>query len=182
MKTMIGQFCFDNQRKWDVHLPGLIFAWNTAVHSSTGFTPAFLVYGRELELPGTLKHELIGSRQAPQAVAYDEVVTVRAERLRQALAVVRENLKQSALDQQRNYNLRRRPLQFNVGDEVMRRNYVLSDASKAVTAKLAPKFVGPLIVKKKLGANVYALSDPSGKNVGEWHVKDLKAFVRSFQW
>lgn len=65
-------------------------------------------------------------------------------------------------------------MRFVVGDKVLKRNYVLSDASKHFSASLAPKFVGPFTVKKCLGLNVYELADNEGQSVGKWHVKDLK--------
>ncbi|KMQ85388.1 reverse ribonuclease integrase, partial [Lasius niger] len=47
VKTMIGQFVYKN-RDWDENLPALQFAYNTATHDATGFSPAYLNYGREL--------------------------------------------------------------------------------------------------------------------------------------
>lgn len=40
-----------DQRNWDLHFPSTCLAYNTFVHSSTGFTPTFLKFGRELRLP-----------------------------------------------------------------------------------------------------------------------------------
>src|SRR3978361_263241 len=55
MKTMIAQYCEQDQKKWDEHLPEFMFAVNTARHDSTGYSPAFLNYGREPEIPSVLK-------------------------------------------------------------------------------------------------------------------------------
>jgi len=52
--------------------------------------------------------------------------------------------------------------------------YVLSDSSKKFAAKLAPKWIGPLKVKKKVGRVSYLLEDHSGKESGPWHVDQLK--------
>ena len=38
----------------DVHLPLVQLAYNTSVHSVTGFTPYFVLFGREANLPLTL--------------------------------------------------------------------------------------------------------------------------------
>ena len=74
----------------------------------------------------------------------------------------------------RQYNLRRRPLEFSVNDRVWKRNFTLSNAANYYSAKLAPKFI-PAIVVRKISALTYELKDDSGKNLGVWHVKDLKA-------
>lgn len=73
------------------------------------------------------------------------------------------------------YNLRKRDEQYLVGQKVWRRNYVLSDASKYFSSKLAPKFVGPYVVHRSLSPWTYELKDLHGKILtGSWHAKDLK--------
>ncbi|KAG5888183.1 hypothetical protein JTB14_016399 [Gonioctena quinquepunctata] len=57
---------------------------------------------------------------------------------------------------------------------VWKRNYVLSGASKYFTRKLAPKYVGPYYIKKRLSPWTYELRDVDGNSKGSWHVKDLK--------
>lgn len=69
------------------------------------------------------------------------------------------------------YNLRRRMEVFHLGDLVWRKNYVLSDAAKGFSAKLAPKFSGPFKIIEKLSDRVFKLDDGSKIT---WHVKDLK--------
>jgi Integrase core domain. len=54
IKTMIAQFCEQDHRHWDQHLADFKFAINSARHESTGFTPSFLNFGRELEVPKAL--------------------------------------------------------------------------------------------------------------------------------
>ena len=41
---------------WDDLLPFMMLAYNTTVHTSTGFTPYRLVFGEECSLPGNLVH------------------------------------------------------------------------------------------------------------------------------
>jgi len=52
IKTMIAQYTGRNQRSWDRLLPEIQFAINTAIHNSTGYSPAFLNYGQEPRAPG----------------------------------------------------------------------------------------------------------------------------------
>ena len=40
---------------WDTHLDALVFAYRTTPHSTTQYTPAFLMYGRELTSPLDMK-------------------------------------------------------------------------------------------------------------------------------
>jgi len=51
-----GLYCLMNKKQndWDAQLPGLLFAYRTSVHSTTGETPFFLNHGRDPILPGDL--------------------------------------------------------------------------------------------------------------------------------
>lgn len=51
IKTIISQYTGKDQRTWDEKLNALQFAYNTAVHDATGYTPAFINHGRELISP-----------------------------------------------------------------------------------------------------------------------------------
>ena len=46
-------------QRWDKNLDDLQFTLNTSKYASTGFTPAFLNFGRELEPIQTLNKDLI---------------------------------------------------------------------------------------------------------------------------
>lgn len=72
------------------------------------------------------------------------------------------------------YDLRRRPVQFSVGDKVWKKNKTISDAVNYYSAKLAPKFIGPFTIHKKTSYNTYELRDDNNRSVGIWHVQDLK--------
>ncbi|KAF9404508.1 hypothetical protein HW555_011243 [Spodoptera exigua] len=68
---------------------------------------------------------------------------------------------------------RRKSFEFNIGDIVYKRAYVLSDKDKHFSKKLAPKYIKCRVIQK-LSPLVYVLEDMSGKNLGTWHIKDLK--------
>ena len=56
LKQMIVAFTETHDR-WDEHLHEFVFAYNTAEHSSTGISPAFLNYGRNPLPPATAYRE-----------------------------------------------------------------------------------------------------------------------------
>jgi hypothetical protein len=54
VNNMFAKVVADDQRDWDLYVSSSCFAYNFAVHSSTGLTPSYLEFGRELRLPNDL--------------------------------------------------------------------------------------------------------------------------------
>jgi hypothetical protein len=50
-------YIFEDQSDWDKWLPYAAFVLNTTRHSSTGFTPHELLFGRKPNIPGILQKE-----------------------------------------------------------------------------------------------------------------------------
>lgn len=76
VKTMIGKFCGQDQRKWGERISELNFAFNTARQEPTGFKPALSNFGREMEvsqpilseLPSESRTERVREESNPQSV------------------------------------------------------------------------------------------------------------------
>ena len=54
--AMLAMFVSQEHDNWDDLLPFMMLAYNTTVHTTTGFTPYRLVFGDECNLPGNLVH------------------------------------------------------------------------------------------------------------------------------
>ncbi|KAG8274814.1 hypothetical protein J6590_099575 [Homalodisca vitripennis] len=67
--------------------------------------------------------------------------------------------------------------ELNENDLVWKISYQQSDAARYFSAKLAPKFVGPFTVSRKISPLIYELKDQKGKSICTWHIEDLKPFV-----
>ncbi|GBM71941.1 hypothetical protein AVEN_163093-1 [Araneus ventricosus] len=48
---MLSMYVDVEQRNWDTILPFVTFAYNSAKQDTTGFSPFFLVHGRDFETP-----------------------------------------------------------------------------------------------------------------------------------
>ncbi|XP_011883618.1 PREDICTED: uncharacterized protein LOC105570782 [Vollenhovia emeryi] len=179
LKTMVAQYIERDHRRWDQKLPELVFAINTAVQESTGFTPARLTYGRELTAPGTLRAQ----HEAPLAEDIGEPETAtrehRINQMREEAATAAARQQDATSRQEQYYNLRRRDWRPAPGDRVMRREHPLSKAGEHFAGKLAPKYSGPYTVDRAISPVVYRLRDQNNRLVGTAHVKDLKGVADS---
>lgn len=171
LKTLIRQFIQDNHRHWDKHLNEFRLAMNTAVHESTGFTPALLNFGRELRLPGTLQPDVETGTESDT-----NKVEERMQWLRKLRENVTTNLKLAYTRQAKYYNLRRRPNEYQINDQVLCRTHPISDAARFYAAKLAPKFSGPYTITEKSGANLFWITNDRGQTQ-KAHAKDLKPYL-----
>ena len=65
LESMLASFVEENQRNWDELLPVVNFAYRTAVHKTTNFSPFELLYGRlpklpcDLFLPGSVDNTIL---------------------------------------------------------------------------------------------------------------------------
>lgn len=173
--TMLRAYVTDNHREWDKYIPKIGFALRSAHHESTQHSPAFLNFGRELASAGA------GFEVLPDGLAVPSPEDCgkhgeKLQALKNIYQEVAERLNEAHQQNASRYNLRRRPVTYNVGDVVLKKNFPQSDAANYFSAKLAPRFVGPYIVAKKISNLVYALADLDGKNIGNWHVADFKKY------
>ena len=63
--AMLAMFVSQEHDNWDDLLPFMMLAYNTTVHTTTGFTPYRLVFGEECNLPGNLVHRELRADPPP---------------------------------------------------------------------------------------------------------------------
>lgn len=158
LKTMLSMYVSDNHRLWDSKLSQVACALRTARSDTTKCTPYFINFGRNMILNGSEYDQL-----QYNSCELDEN---RSLEMNQMFKDVVQKLKLATKQSQNPYNLRRRAQQFDINQLVWRRNYVLSDAAKYYTQKLAPKYIGPFLVKKILSPWTYELVDTDGQSRG----------------
>jgi len=106
----------NHQKEWDLLLPHVMAAYRASVHQSTGFSPNYLMFGREVRAPVDLVFDI--AAEEPPA-SYDDYVTSLENRKRQAYGLVCKNLGVTAERMKRQYDLRVRPLKFHCGEWVL---------------------------------------------------------------
>jgi hypothetical protein len=170
VKTMIATAVKHDHRRWADNLAAIGCAIRTSRHETTGYTPYFTNFGREHKLLGSeFDHPIPASDDNPDSTTRKRLVGFR--KLYQDIAA---KLKTAHERDKRVYDLRRRPVQYLVGQQVWRKDKSLSDATANYSAKLGPKYIGPFVISRKCGSWTYELADEHGNNKGIWHVQELK--------
>lgn len=160
----------NNHRHWDAEIPNIGLALRTAVNEITGFSPFFLNFGRNFTYSGTDYEAHISTNDPAHAIP-NRVVFL--EKFKEIFKDVASKIKAAYIKNKKHYDRNKRDVRLSVGDVCYKRNYVLSNAINYFSSKLAPLYT-PCKVLNKISDLVYELVDFSGKNLGKWHIKDIK--------
>ena len=102
--------------QWDKHLPYLLFAYRTRVHSTTRESPFFLLFGRDPQVPS----ETVLSRPAHRyQVDMDDYIFDLVQGLTQAWKTARETIQDQQKRQKKQYDKSAKTRDFQVGSQVM---------------------------------------------------------------
>lgn len=169
--TSVSAFIENDHRSWDTYIPKIQFALNSAVNEVTGFTPSFLVFGRELVTCGS--HYVDPDIEDHIVFSPRDAYAENQGYLRKTFDKVQALLIKAHSRNSSHYNLRRKNVEFKVGDIIWKRTFYQSDKDNKFSKKLAPKFIKCRILAKK-SKLVYELADMAGNKLGAWHIKDFK--------
>jgi hypothetical protein len=151
-KTMIGMikaYLKGQQREWDRNLGCLAGAYRAAVHESTGFTPNFLLFGREVRLPAQLVYCPPEKDYTP---TYGEFVEETRQSLETSHQLCRQHLQSTTKRQQDHYDAKSTLRRYKPGDLVW---YAAFTEDKHLAPKLRRKYTGPASVLAKLDDLLY---------------------------
>ena len=168
--SAIRSYLDTDQREWDAYLSEIECALRSSVHTSTGMTPYFALFGTNMVTHASV-YKLARKLQVLQDG--DMNILANSGKLDIIRDKIRKNLHKTYERNAKTYNIRSREVKFKPGQEVFRRNYQLSDFSKQISAKLNKKFLKCRIVKA-VGNSLYEVEDMNGKTIGIMHAKDLK--------
>ncbi|GKE62536.1 putative reverse transcriptase domain-containing protein, partial [Tanacetum coccineum] len=135
----------------NVHLLLAKFSYNNSYHSSNRCAPFEALYGRKCRSP------VLWAEIGESSLIGPELVQETTDKV----VLIKENLK-AARDHQKSYaNNRCKPLEFEVGDRVL----LMVSPWKGVIhfgtkGKLAPRYVGPFEILKRIEPVAYRLRLP----------------------
>ncbi|UYV64396.1 hypothetical protein LAZ67_3000523 [Cordylochernes scorpioides] len=141
LANMIAMYVSVEQKDWDVILPYVTFAYNTAKQDTIGFTPFKLIHGREAE---TTVDTLFPNPHEDLQEDYSQKIASRVEETRQLARL--ETLKAQEKDKAR-YDSKHEAMDYNVGDLV----WIFIPIRKVgLSEKLMKRYFGPYRVTRKL--------------------------------
>jgi hypothetical protein len=152
INAMLGKIVSKNQTDWDARLPFVMAAYRASPHEVTGYTPNFLMYGREHRAPIDLVH----GRPSPgnQDNNYSDYTLMLADKMDNAYRDVRQSLKVAANRMKHTHELRVRPARFAPRDRVL---YYTPRRYKGRSPKWTRCYTGPYEVVQQIGPVSYLI-------------------------
>ena len=133
-----------DQRNWDEALPFVNFAYNTARHETTAFTPFYLMFMREANIGVDLVSDVkLNVFEGPVA----EYVALMRDRMHDAYALVCDGMKTSFEKAKRRYDPRVKSCRFEAGQKVW---YFCPRRRSGLSYKWSLATTGPYEIVKKI--------------------------------
>ena len=148
-------------------------ALNNAVNKSTGLSPFFITSFRHPIIP----LDVLRTRDTrPEAYAADSFLDKHLsvqKQVEQAISTAQEN-------QQKYFNQKHKPVQYNVGDKVLltTKHIKLPTDMLKKSRKFRNLYVGPFTVTERIGKNAYRLDlqHTNSRIHDVFHVNKLRIF------
>ncbi|KAL4154027.1 hypothetical protein QTP88_001860 [Uroleucon formosanum] len=115
---------------WDEYLPYAFFVYNSTEHTSTGYQPYSLLFGRRLEIPIKLSHE------PEPRYNYDNYYFDLKQKMQESHKIAKENLIKRKVKSKQIYDNNENSIEIHVKDQILLRD-------KTQKNKLNPLWIGP---------------------------------------
>jgi len=168
MNAMIAKCVDDNQRNWTEVVPYVMSAYRSAVHESTGYSPNFLFYGRELYAPIDLL-----TQPAPDSLTVEDYVDSVEKNTRYAHALARECLQTQTVRRKRLYDMKVNHTDFKTHDWVY---YFYPRRRVGKSPKWQRLYTGPFLVTERLGPVNYVIQKSAKADPIIVHSDKLRLF------
>ena len=170
IEEMLRAYVGRRQDDWDQRLGMVEYAYNNSVHSSSGYTPFYLCYGRHPLSPVQLLSQVESKNAAADAFL---------RQLEDDVTHAVEQLKKAQEQQKRYADKRRRDVKFEVGDEVLLSTKTLPVVAAAGgSSKLGPLYCGPFRVLEEHRTSYKLDLPPHMKIHPVFHISQLKLYRR----
>jgi len=173
LHSLLAKAVQREQARWPEHLPAVTLAYNTSVHSTTGFSPYFLFYGRqpicELDLITTSPE-----REQDSATNVSDYALRLSENLRTAFNLVQQTRKTQVDRMKRSYDTRVKLKTWAVGEMVW---YYYARSYKGRFSKWQSRYIGPFRIMEVVNATNCILQKSPRTKAFLVHTDRLKKYT-----
>ena len=167
INSMLGKVVDTRQKDWPERLKFVVMAYNGTVHEATSFSPNFLQFGRELPMPVDL---LLGrTTEEPRSV--NDYAQHVVDRMTNAYELVREHLGRTAERCKARYDMKVRPVTFEVGSKVW---VYCPRRLPGTSAKWTRYYNGPYTIVRRVNDVNYVVQLSPRSRLQIVHVNKLK--------
>lgn len=152
MLNMLATAASEHPFDWEEHLRPLCLAYNTSVHATTGYTPFYLMFGRQVRMP----LDIVYGTATTETTSPSEYAQALRKRLEEAYNMVRDKTGQQQERQKEYYNRKVHGNPFSEGDLVFLHSPVIS---RGHARKLHRQWTGPFRVVRRLSTVNYRIQD-----------------------
>ena len=153
--NMLATHCTDHPWDWEQHIRKVCMAYNTSVNATTGYTPFYLMFGRQARLPVDVMY---GNTPTDSQSPSEYAVNLKKQ-LTAAYETVRNTCKSQHERQKELYDRKIPGDPYMAGDWV----WVLNPkVPKNSTRKLFHPWQGPYKIVKKISECVYRIQALNG--------------------
>ena len=153
LKEYLKHYINENQNNWDEFIPFAMYSYNSHVHSSTGYSPYELLFGKKPFIPNSLikKPKPRSLVKEPFSRNYNDYINDLKGKIQISQKLARENLIDNKEKSKQYYDTKINTCKYKIGDLV----YIKNNLCKVgVNKKLSANFKGPYEIKKINGNNV----------------------------
>ena len=173
LMRLVRTFIGDNHRTWDENIRPFCLSLNATPNVTTQYSPAYLVFGHELNLP---QDPVFAEAHEQSLPLYAANLVSRLRRAIQKAKLNRQSFQQATYEK---INRRRVEITYPVGAKVWVKSHFKSSAAGHFMSKLNPRFIGPFVIQEVISPLVYRLKDLRDGKVqkGLQHVENLRRVV-----
>jgi transposase InsO family protein len=172
IKRIIAKFVNAEHKDWDKYVNRAVYAHNTTVHAVTGYTPYFLMHGREPYLPSDARLPVIFDR------ADDDEPNAAVNRMNVALRQACQNTEAYQQKCKAAFDLKHPLVEYRTGEKVLLANFTPKPGR---VKKWLVKWTGPYLVVKKTSPNNYQIKDMISAQLKIVSVRHMKKFHEEYQ-
>ncbi|UYV74125.1 K02A2.6-like [Cordylochernes scorpioides] len=171
LTDMISMYIDEKHQNWDVILPFVTFAYNSSVQETTGYSPYFLIHGRE---PLTFLDSTFDWPEVPpKSGDFDDYISnlltivEESKKISMARTMARQDKSKQV------YDKHRREVNFSPDDLVL----IWTPIRKVGRAdKLQKNYIGPFKIIRKTSPVNYEVKEVTGRGKKIVHVSRMKLY------